>query len=131
MKKLFVRLLLAIAVTALVILPSCTQPNSQSETANSALTYSWSQDVGPLNPHMYGPSQMFAQDLVYEPLVSYERGGKIQPALAESWEVSPDGKLITFQLREGVSFSDGTVFDAAAAKANFDQVLQIVRSMTG
>ncbi|NJM98800.1 MAG: nickel ABC transporter, nickel/metallophore periplasmic binding protein [Phormidesmis sp. RL_2_1] len=124
MKKLFVRLLLAIAVTALVILPSCTQPNSQSETANSALTYSWSQDVGPLNPHMYGPSQMFAQDLVYEPLVSYERGGKIQPALAESWEVSPDGKLITFQLREGVSFSDGTVFDAAAAKANFDQVLQ-------
>lgn len=66
---------------------------------------------------------MFAQDLIYEPLVSYDRGGEIQPALAESWEVSPDGKLITFQLREGVQFSDGTPFDAAAAKANFDQML--------
>lgn len=125
MNKLFVQFLLAVTAAVLIVLPSCTQPSTQSEsTQNTALTFSWSQDVGPLNPHLYGPSQMFAQDLVYEPLVNYERGGGIQPALAESWEVSSDGKLITFQLREGVSFSDGTKFDATAAKANFDQVLQ-------
>ncbi len=125
MRRNFLRVLLAIAVAALIVLPSCVQPNTQSQTSkNSTLTFSWSQDIGPLNPHLYDPSQMFAQDLIYEPLVSYDRGGEIQPALAESWEVSPDGRLITFQLREGVQFSDGTPFDAAAAKANFDQVLQ-------
>ncbi|MEA5598823.1 nickel ABC transporter substrate-binding protein [Rivularia sp. UHCC 0363] len=123
MRKNVVRALLAVAVAALIILPSCAQPQTQAPKS-PILTFSWSQDVGPLNPHLYGPSQMFAQDLIYEPLVSYDRGGKLQPALAESWEVSPDGKLITFQLRPGVQFSDGTPFDAAAAKANFDQVLQ-------
>lgn len=127
MRKNFLRALLAIAVAAVIILPSCAQPDTQSQTSTDTdptLTFSWSQDIGPLNPHMYGPSQMFAQDLIYEPLVSYARGGEIQPALAETWEVSPDGKLITFQLRQGVQFSDGTPFDAAAAKANFDQILQ-------
>jgi nickel transport system substrate-binding protein len=98
---------------------------SRSQAADPrSLTFSWSQDVGPLNPHRYGPSQMFAQDWIYEPLVVYERGGKIAPGLAEQWQVSPDGKLITFKLRQGVEFSDGTPFNATAAKANFDQILQ-------
>ncbi|NJR51511.1 MAG: nickel ABC transporter, nickel/metallophore periplasmic binding protein [Leptolyngbyaceae cyanobacterium CSU_1_3] len=125
MRKALFRVLLVVAAAVMVVLPSCTQPSFQSSTTQtSTLTFSWSQDVGSLNPHRYGPSQMFAQDLVYEPLVTYDRGGKIQPALAESWKVSPDGKLITFQLRKGVQFSDGTPFNAAAAKANFDQILQ-------
>uniref|UniRef100_A0ACD5GZP1 ABC transporter substrate-binding protein n=1 Tax=Desertifilum tharense IPPAS B-1220 TaxID=1781255 RepID=A0ACD5GZP1_9CYAN len=37
--------------------------------------------------------------------------------------MSPDGRLITFQLRQGVQFSDGEPFNAEAAKLNFDQVL--------
>lgn len=123
MRKAFLNVLLAVIVTMMATLPSCTQPKSQTDQT-STLTFSWSQDVGSLNPHRYGPSQMFAQDLIYEPLVTYDRGGKIQPALAESWKASPDGKAVTFQLRQGVQFSDGTPFNAAAAKANFDQILQ-------
>ncbi|MGG6269303.1 nickel ABC transporter substrate-binding protein [Leptolyngbya sp. AN03gr2] len=122
MRKPFLNSLLAIIAACLVMLPSCTQPSPRSSTTQ--LTFSWSQDVGSLNPHRYGPSQMFAQDLVYEPLVTYDRGGRIQPALAESWKMSPDGKVVTFQLRQGVQFSDGTPFNAVAAKANFEQILQ-------
>lgn len=122
MRRFFAYLLIAIAAAAVVVLPSCAP--QQAASNRSELTFSWSQDVGPLNPHTYNPSQMFAQDMIFEPLVSYDRGGEIQPRLAESWEISPDGKLVTFQLRQGVTFSDGTPFNAAAAKANFDQVLQ-------
>ncbi|MBE9178144.1 nickel ABC transporter, nickel/metallophore periplasmic binding protein [Oculatella sp. LEGE 06141] len=121
MKNLF-RALLAVAVAALIVLPSCAQPQSETQTSKEII-FSWSEDIGPLNPHLYNPSQMFAQDLVYESLVNYGRGGEILPGLAEQWEVSSDGKLMTFQLRQGVQFSDGTPFNAAAAKANLEQVL--------
>jgi peptide/nickel transport system substrate-binding protein len=42
------------------------------------------------------------------------------PALAESWELSPDASVYTFHLRRGVKFHDGTPFDAEAAKFVFD-----------
>lgn len=87
------------------------------------LTYSWSSNVGPLDPHRYSPNQMFAQAMVYEPLVRYREGGTIEPWLASGWTISPDGRSYEFTLREGVVFSDGTPFDAAAVKANFDAIL--------
>lgn len=87
------------------------------------LDFSWSQNVGPLNPHGYSPNQMFAQAMVYEPLVKYQSDGTLAPWLAESWEVSDDGKSYIFKLRAGVKFSNGEPFDAAAVKKNFDTVL--------
>ena len=47
----------------------------------------------------------------------------IEPGLASSWRVSTDGKTYTFKLREGVTFHDGSKFDASAVKFNFDRVL--------
>lgn len=90
---------------------------------DGTLTYSWPSNVGDLNPHLYSPSQMFAQGMVYEPLVRYGQGGKIEPCLAERWEISDDGKTYTFHLRKGVSFSDGVPFDSAAVKKNWETVL--------
>ncbi len=87
------------------------------------LRYSWPSNVGELNPHKYSPNQMFAQGMVYEPLVKYAKGGAIEPCLAESWTVSPDGKVYTFTLRKGVTFSDGTPFDSQAVRMNFETVL--------
>ncbi len=46
----------------------------------------------------------------------------ITPALAESWEVSPDGKTYTFHLRKGVTFHDGTPWNADAARFNLDRM---------
>ena len=43
------------------------------------------------------------------------------PGLATSWTISPDGTVYTFKLRPGVKFHDGTPFDAAAVKFNFER----------
>ncbi len=112
---------------ALVVLGLCVLGVGNVEAAPAAdkdtLVYSWGVHAGELNPHMYSPNQMYAQSMVYDSLVRYGAGGKIEPALAESWTISPDGRTYTFALRKGVVFSDGTPFDAEAAKKNLDAVL--------
>lgn len=45
----------------------------------------------------------------------------IEPDLATSWSPSPDGLTWTFKLRQGVTFHDGTPWNAEAAKINFDR----------
>lgn len=94
-----------------------------SATAAPTLTFSWPTNAGPLDPRGYSPNQMYAQAMVYEPLVRYTAEGTLEPWLATHWSVSPDGKTYTFTLREHVQFSDGSPFNAAAAKANLDAVL--------
>lgn len=56
-------------------------------------------------------------------LVSKEPDGGFGPWLAKSWTVSADGTVYTFRLRDDVAFTDGTKFDAAAVKANLDDVV--------
>ncbi|HID08631.1 TPA: ABC transporter substrate-binding protein, partial [Candidatus Micrarchaeota archaeon] len=56
---------------------------------------------------------------LYEGLVKVNAEGDYVPCLAISWEVSGDGLVWTFRLREGVLFHDGTPFDAEAVKASF------------
>jgi len=58
-----------------------------------------------------------------ETLVTFDKDGKIIPLLAKSWKNSDDGLEWTFTLQEGAKFHDGTPFDAAAVKANFDRLL--------
>ncbi|WP_425248591.1 ABC transporter substrate-binding protein [Chelativorans salis] len=61
---------------------------------------------------------------VYDGLVRYSDGTlEVEPALAESWEISDDGKTYTFHLREGVTFHDGSPFNAEAVKFNFQRFL--------
>lgn len=50
---------------------------------------------------------------VYGTLTELDENLEVVPGLAESWEVSPDGLTVTFQLREGVTFADGSEFDSA------------------
>ncbi|WP_072807119.1 ABC transporter substrate-binding protein [Rhodococcoides yunnanense] len=51
--------------------------------------------------------------------------GEIVPWLAESWDVGDDGKSYTFQLKDGVTFSNGEKLDAAAVKLNFDNIIEL------
>lgn len=98
---------------------------SVSVSANpKILNYSWPGNVGPLNPHLYSPNQMFAQAMVYEPLIRYVGKGRLIPWLAKSWEISSDHLTYTFHLREDVLFADGTPFDAQAVKLNIDAILR-------
>ena len=61
-------------------------------------------------------------NLYVENLLYQDEKGKFLPALAESWDYASDRKSITFRLRQGVKFHDGTAFDAAAVKFNLDRV---------
>ena len=58
---------------------------------------------------------------IYDTLVVANADGTIGPSLAESWTV--EGPSITFKLRTGVKFHDGTPFNAAAVKAALDRVV--------
>jgi peptide/nickel transport system substrate-binding protein len=57
---------------------------------------------------------------VMETLFTYDANEKFLPKLAESWDISPDGKTLTLHLRKGVKFTDGTAFNAQAVKDDFD-----------
>jgi peptide/nickel transport system substrate-binding protein len=59
--------------------------------------------------------------LVYSALTELDERGDAKPGLATSWTFSENGRTLTFKLRPGVTFTDGTPFDAAAAKVNLDR----------
>src|SRR5688500_278961 len=63
---------------------------------------------------------------VYEGLLEYDFGLKPQPGLARSWNVTPDGKTITFKLQEGVKFHDGKPFTSEDVKFSVLEVLRKV-----
>ena len=58
---------------------------------------------------------------ILEGLTKIEMNGRVVPLLAESWELTPDGKTYTFKLKKGVKYSDGSDFDANAVKFSFDR----------
>lgn len=61
---------------------------------------------------------------IYDGLVRFKDGTlEVEPALAESWEIGEDGTTYTFKLKEGISFHDGTPFDAEAVVFNFERML--------
>lgn len=59
---------------------------------------------------------------VFEGLTRLTQNGAVAPSLADSWEAAPDGLTWTFHLRRGVTFSDGSPFDAAVAKFSLDRI---------
>lgn len=59
---------------------------------------------------------------VYQGLVQLSDKGRIEPLLAEKWEISEDRKSYTFKLREGVTFSNGAAFTAEDVKFSLDRV---------
>lgn len=60
--------------------------------------------------------------LVYEGLVEVDPELVPQPALAESWEISDDGRTYTFALRQGVTFHNGRPFVASDVVYSFERV---------
>jgi ABC-type transport system substrate-binding protein len=82
--------------------------------------------IGRLDPHTYRPNEFFANNWVYEGLVSYGADGVIEPSLASSWQVADTaggGQEYRFTLRQGVKFHDGSEWNCTVAKLNFDHVL--------
>jgi nickel transport system substrate-binding protein len=99
--------------------PAETADATAAEEARTTIRIATLEPVGDLNPWEYH-GQFHAMDMIYEPLVAYGDGGVLEPALAESWDISEDGLTVTFHLRQNVTFHDGTAFDAEAVKFNLE-----------
>lgn len=123
--------LTAALTSAALLLAGC----SGGGTAAHAATGSKPHDGGTLIVGQYqevtqfDPNRQYSWETwridrsIYETLVDEDLSSptgvpKIVPKLATSWTVSNDAKTYTFQLRQGVKFTDGTPFDAAAVQFN-------------
>lgn len=66
-----------------------------------------------LNPILPdGSASADASELIFSGLTRFNTNGQLQPDLAQSWTVSPDGKTYTFSLRHNVKWQDGVPFTA-------------------
>lgn len=68
-------------------------------------------------------SERAIRELMFEPLLSLDLKGKIQPNLAETWKVSEDGRVYTFQLRRAVKFHNGQEMTAEDVKFSIDYTM--------
>jgi peptide/nickel transport system substrate-binding protein len=77
-----------------------------------------------LDPHLITAfnSVLIVQGNIYQGLTDLDASLSVVPGLAESWEVSEDGLTYTFRLREGVTFHDGSTFDAEDVAASIRRV---------
>lgn len=98
------------------------QPSQSDKVLKVALT----PGLGLLDP-IFGTApggpDRWTFNMIFEALLRKNLDGSFTPMLAESYEFSEDGLQITFYLREGVLFHDGTVFDATAAAFNLNRVI--------
>jgi len=116
MKPLFSRTVLAAAFAVSV----AAAPGAAWAAKN--VTFAVSSALETLDP--YNTSSTLNQAVgksYYEGLFAFDQDLKIQNVLATGYSVSDDGLTYTFTLRPDVKFHDGTVFDAAAVKANLDR----------
>lgn len=128
MRKRYALSRIVTLVAVITIFSGCaqndTKKNTQEESQVSEITneiiYASAKDINDMNPHLYTGS-MPAQGMVYESLVENTAEG-IKPLLAESWDISKDGRTYTFHLRKGVKFHDGEPFNAEAVKQNIEAV---------
>jgi peptide/nickel transport system substrate-binding protein len=120
------------AAALALTLTACAGNSAASSTAPSAegtpvtggtLTFAQQFEPSCLDPTVLGDMHQASFALQYlDSLVAQDDTGKVLPWLATSWEISKDGKVYTFHLREDVKFTDGVPLDAAAVKANFDRI---------
>lgn len=82
-----------------------------------------------LSPTMLDPQQETAasgkmvMSSVFDRLVSLDTSMELVPQLAKDWDISDDGLTYTFNLEEGVTFHDGTPFNAEAVKFTYERLL--------
>jgi peptide/nickel transport system substrate-binding protein len=101
----------------------------------SAETLRWArpQEALTLDPHSQneGPTTTFLRQ-IYEPLIIRDMTGQLTPGLATAWAPSPDdGTVWVFDIRQGVTFHDGTPLTAEVVKGSLDRFLDIDRRQDG
>jgi peptide/nickel transport system substrate-binding protein len=125
---LSVVLLVATGLAACLPLPALNTPApgampDSTPRPGGTLHYGLTLPVSGIDPHVNANSELgIALSSVYDTLVVQDTDGTFHSSLAESWDVSPDGRTYTFKLRSDVTFHDGTPFNAEAVVRNLKRV---------
>lgn len=125
---------LAFAVAAVMVCSSFTACSNGQTTSGAASTgtktkaqdtliYAQGADPRGLDPALVDDGESGKVIVnIYEGLLKYNKDStKVEPSLAEKWDVSKDGLVYTFTLKKGVKFQDGTDFNAEAVKFNIER----------
>ena len=113
----------ALTFIALTLLPAC----GSSDTTPKRAAIVDSRDT--YDPRSFDPALSTdvptgrAVGYVFEGLTRFSPDAQVEPALASSWTVSPDGRIWRFTLRQNVKFHDGSAFTARQVVASFTRVL--------
>lgn len=116
-----VALLMTFVVIALV---ACGQPTGQGEVdvrIAAGEPFSWD----PALAGDSGSANVLAQ--VFEGLTAFDSNSNVQPALADAWQASDDGRQLTFHLRPGITFSDGSPITAQDVVDSWLRLIDPVR----
>jgi peptide/nickel transport system substrate-binding protein len=97
------------------------EPAAEGPPQGGTVVIMGHQEVAGLSPEDTGPDVHWVMIAnIHNALLELDPMGELQPVLAESYEVSEDGKTYTFKLREGVKFHDGTEFTSKDVKYTYD-----------
>jgi peptide/nickel transport system substrate-binding protein len=115
-----------LAAASLLLATTLLTPTTPARAQAQGLTITWAEDDG--NPRTWDPrvtqsrheTQLILQ--VFDQLIGSDENNNYSPSLARSWQMAPDGLSITLQLRDDVTFHDGTKFNAEAVKFTFDSI---------
>lgn len=112
-------------VMLLVLLTGCGAGSAQQN--GRTLVYGLTLEPSGFDPHIHQSSEIgIVLRQVYDTLIYRDpQTREFVPGLAESWQVSEDGRVYTFRLRQDVTFHDGTRFDATAVAANLDRIIEL------
>lgn len=135
------RLVAAIAAgtAAALVMAGCSSGGTASTSSSSkpvdggSLTYAIANDPITLNPTGTGAGNdtlAITRQLVDSLLWQDPSDGSLKPWLATKYSANADATAFTFDLRSGVTFSDGTAFDATAVKDTFDDIASAGASST-
>lgn len=116
------RLAAAALVAVSIALTGCSAASASSDADGGSLTYLDAEIPTSAQVQEAGTWQTRAlqQNITDRLLYRNAETGELEPWIADSWTVSPDGLTYTFVIRDGVTYSDGTALDATSVAKNLN-----------
>jgi peptide/nickel transport system substrate-binding protein len=119
------RWLLAVPITMALHTPAMSAGKDEAAfNTNAVIVYYDSSGNTTLDPAEPQNGSSYSHETllaVYDTLIRFDQTGNLTPGLAESWKLNEDLTELTLKLRQGVTFHDGTKFNADAVKRNFER----------
>lgn len=117
--KHYLRFIAMLSALLMILMSSV---SAQNDTIALIVT----RDPSTFDPQVTrSPSAIAVLDYLYDTLVYQAADGSILPSLAEDWVVSEDGTEVTFSLKDGITFSDGSVLDAEAVAFSVERFKEV------